>query len=165
MCFHLHAVSTPVSSEAMVEGDGHGNWIGKRDTAFSGLLLVSLARATVTLDGKASQFVVESLNAGNITLIQNSCSAGGLPPDEFHRKIAEHHDPRCLGIYPHVVFGGRRHVSFATRSASHNHAATDFGGDRGPLFQGKSNIGERTQSDNHKSGISFDRLDQRIDSM
>jgi len=135
---------------------------GSENAVFTSLLHVSLSRAAVALNGEPGPLVIECLNLRDIILANDSFAARELPADEFHGKTAEQDDTRRLGVYPDVVFGSRSHVSFTTGSTTHDHAASDFGRDRGPLRQRESNVGERTQGDECESGVRFDRIDHRV---
>src|SRR5205807_9569534 len=89
----------------------------------------------------------------------------GPRPDELYRKAAAESDAGSLRVYPAVVFGGRRYVCLATRSAAHDYAAANLRGSIWPFRQCEGKIREWRQSDHDESRICLDGLDDRIGSV
>ena len=92
--------------------------------------------AAVAFDGECGDGIVEVEDVLDVRGTQNGFIAAEVPTDKFDGKAAAGDDASGFGIAPDVVFGGGRDVTFAARSAAHDDAATDFGGDGGPFFYG-----------------------------
>src|SRR5436190_944129 len=120
------------------------------------------APTAIALDSKAGKIGFKSLDVCDIAITKDGLRSRELPSDELYRKAAAENDAGSLRIYPDVVFGGRRYVSLATRSASHDYAAANFRGSIWPFRQCEGKIREWRQSDHDDSRICLDGLDDRI---
>ena len=98
---------------------------------FAGLLKVGFLGAAVAFNGEARLRRAKTQDVLDVVGIQGGVTTAKVPSDEFDWKSAAQNDSGSFRVAPNVVLGGGCHVSFATRSAAHNHAAADFRGNAG----------------------------------
>src|SRR5580692_2274649 len=149
--------------DGRIEGDGHGDGVGKRDAVFAGLFEEGLLGAAVAFDGKFGGGGPETQHSLDVRRIEYCFAAAEVPADELDRQAAPDDDAGGFGIAPDVVFGGGSDVAFAAGRAAHDYAAAEFRGDRGFLFEGESDVGERAQRDHDEAGVRFDSADYGVD--
>lgn len=165
LCFDVEEMIGVRSDDGGIEGDGHGDGIGEGEAVFASLFVEGGDGASVALDGERSNGILEGENLLNFGGREHGFTAAEMPADEFDGKRAANDDAGGFGIAPDVIFGGRGHVAFTTRSARHEDRAGDVARkDRVPV-ESECEIGKRADGDDDDAGIGFDGLDDGVDSM
>src|SRR6266851_5230642 len=97
----------------------------------TGLLKISFLGTTVAFDSEARLRRANFQHMLDVVWVQYSIATAQVPAHQLDGKSAAQHDLRRFGITPDVVLGGRSHVAFATRRATHDDAAANFPCDAG----------------------------------
>lgn len=90
--------------------------------------------------------------------IQDCVSAAEMPTDQFDGKAGSEHHPRGFRVDPHIVFGGRGDIAFATGVAAHHHAAADVRDQGRLLRQREGQVGQGTQGNDDDAGMALDNI-------
>src|SRR5207247_1543522 len=89
-----------------------------RNPMFTGLLEVGFLGAAIAFNGEARLRSTKAEHVLDVVRIQGGFTTTKMPAHQLYRKSAAKNDSRGFGIAPDVVFGGGRHVAFATRGAA-----------------------------------------------